>query len=205
MTGDRPSGGPPPPGGPPKGRLIRRPGAIDRRKLTEEEVRALLSKPLIEGTTGIAAPVLAGFSLALVGVIAQDPTHFRWPGATLAALMVPIFCLLYAVRVGARARGIIGETDYDKEAYEILSRRTVRMYGIGIGSLWACIAMTVAPPLSGEREAAFRWAAFALAIAASVVEVVWTISKLLSPTLARIFWVEINRPLPEGWRRRLRH
>ena len=69
MTGDRPSGGPPPPGGPPKGRLVHRPGAIDRRKLTEEEVRALLSKPLIEGTTGIAAPVLAGFSLALVGVI----------------------------------------------------------------------------------------------------------------------------------------
>jgi len=141
--------------------------------------------------------VLAGFSLALVSVIAQDPTHFRWPGATLAALTVPIFCLLVAVRVGARARGIAGETKYAEEAYEILSRRTVRMYGIGICSLWACIAMTVAPPLSGEREAAFRWAAFALAIAASVAEVVWTASKLWSSTLARIFWVEINRPGPE--------
>jgi hypothetical protein len=198
MTGDRPLGGPPPPGRPPRGRrLIRRPGAIDRRKLTEEEALALLSKPLIEGTTGIAAPVLAGFSLALIGVIAQDPTHFRWPGATLAALTIPIFCLLYAVRVGARARGIAGETNYDKKVYEILSRRTVRMYGIGICSLWACIAMTVAPPLSGEREVAFRWAAFALAIAASAVEAVWTTSKLWSSTLARIFWAEINRSGPE--------
>jgi hypothetical protein len=156
-----------------------------------------LSKPLTEGTTSIAALVLAGFSLALVGTIAQDPTHFRWPGATLAALTVPIFCLLFAVRVGARARGVAAEPNYDKEVYEILWRRAVGEYGIGISSLWACIAMTVAPPLSGEREAVFRWAAFALAIAASVGEAVWTTSKLWSPTLARIFTVEINRPGPQ--------
>lgn len=197
MTGDRPWEAPPPPG-PPRGRrLNHRLGAIDRRKLTEEEVLALLSKPMIEGTTGIAAPVLAGFSLALIGVIASGPAHFRWPGATLAALTIPIFCLLWAVRAGARARGVIGDTEYDKRAYVILARRTVRMYGIGICALWACIAMTVAPPLSGEREAAFRWAAFALAIAASLVEAVWTTSKLWSPTLARIAWPEINRPGPE--------
>jgi hypothetical protein len=55
-----------------------------------------LSKPAIEGTAGMAAPLLAGFSLALVVVIAQDPTHFRWPGATLAALIVPY--LLPALR-----------------------------------------------------------------------------------------------------------
>jgi hypothetical protein len=139
--------------------------------------------------------LLAGFSLALVGVIAQDPTHFRWPGATLAALMVPIFCLLYAVRVGARARGIYGEKTYDYEAYDKLSRRTIRVYGIGICSLWACIAMTAAPPLSGGREAAFRWVAFALAIVASMVEAGWTISKLRAHALAEIILAELEPPI----------
>jgi hypothetical protein len=149
---------------------------------------------MIEGTAGIAAPVLAGFSLALVGVIAQDPTHFRWPGATLAVLMAPIFCLLYAVRVGTRVRGIAsGDAEglyavrvgtrarplsFGESTYEILSRRTFLMYGIGISSLWACIGMTAAPPDSGGREMAFRWVAFALAIAAGIVEAGWSILRL---------------------------
>jgi hypothetical protein len=114
--------------------------------------------------------VLAGFSLALVGTIAQDSTHFRWPGATLAALMAAIFCLIYAVRVGTRARGIAsGDADHlyavrlgtrarlsalrgRRDAYHVLSRRTFLMYGIGISSLWACIGMTAAPPVSGGRK-----------------------------------------------------
>jgi len=134
-----------------------------------------LNKPAIEGRASIAAPVLAGFSLALVGVIAQDPTHFRWPGATLAALMIPIFCLLYVARVGTRARGITVVDRGSYATYDILSRRTSLIFGVGICSLWACIAMTAAPPLSGGQETAFRWVAFALAIVAGIVEAQWTI------------------------------
>jgi hypothetical protein len=176
MTGHRHSGGPPPPRG------------------REPQVGALLSKPAIEGTACIAAPLLAGFSLALVGVIAQDPTHFRWPGATLAALMVPIFCLLYAVRVGARARGIIDERKRGYKEYDKLSRLTVLMYGIGIWSLWVCIAMTAAPPLSGGQEVAFRWLAFALALAACTVQAAWTISKLWSHAPAEATFAEFELP-----------
>jgi hypothetical protein len=52
------------------------------------------------------------------------------------------------------------------------------MYGVGICSLWACIAMTAAPPVSGGQEAAFRWVAFVLAIAAGLAEAGFTIYKL---------------------------
>jgi hypothetical protein len=187
MTSDRPSGGPSPRGR----RPIHSSGAINRE---QPQVWALLSKPAIEGTAGIAAPLLAGFSLALVGVIAQDPTRFRWPGVTLAALMVPIFFLLYAVRVGARARGIVDETNYGYNEYDALSRRTIRMYGIGICSLWVCIAMTVAPPLLGGQEVVFRWVAFALAIAASVIEAGWTIFKLRAHALAEATYAELELP-----------
>jgi len=171
MTGDNRIGGTPP-GGPPQ-RPQSRVRASASRLL---RVDPLLDKPAIEGRASIAAPVLAGFSLALVGVIAQDPTHFRWPGATLAALMIPIFCLLYVARVGTRARGITVTDRRSYGAYGVLSRRTSLLFGIGICALWACIAMTAAPPLSGGQETAFRWVAFALAIAAGIVEAWWTFS-----------------------------
>jgi hypothetical protein len=88
--------------------------------------------------------------------------------------MVPIFCLLYAVRIGARARGLEEEIYGSGYYYRKLSRLTALTYGIGICSLWACIALTAAPPPSGGQEAAFRWVAFAIAIAASLVEVWFT-------------------------------
>jgi hypothetical protein len=170
MTGDSPPEGAAAAGGsPPKPRSFA--GASVASPWRAEP---LLDKPAIEGRAGIAAPVLAGFSLALVGVIAQDPAHFRWPGATLAALMIPIFCLLYVARVGTRARGISVVDGRSSAAYDKLSRRTSLLFGTGICALWACIAMTAAPPLSGGQETAFRWVAFALAIAAGMVEAGWT-------------------------------
>jgi hypothetical protein len=155
---------------------------------------------IIEGRAGIAAPLLAGFSLALVGVIAQDPTHFRWPGATLAALMIPIFCFLGTIRAGYRmmrkhstvsdlveAETRLSENnmtnDYDQGKSRVLEslekdyRSYVRWgyltffaFSAGLFWLWVCIAMTVAPPSSGVRETVFRWVAFAIAIAAGINE-----------------------------------
>lgn len=185
MTGDSPPGGAAAAGGPPP-KPQSSAGASAIRRWSAEP---LLGKPAIEGRAGIAAPVLAGFSLALVGVIAQDPTHFRWPGATLAALMIPIFCLLYVARVGTRARGITVADKRSYAAYNVLSRRTSLLFGIGICALWACIAMTAAPPLSGGQETAFRWVAFALAISAGIVEAGWTF-RLRAPNQEEPSWEE---------------
>jgi Trypsin-co-occurring domain 2 len=58
----------------------------------------------IEGMAGIAAPLLAGFSITLIGVIASDPSHFRWPGAALALLVITSSLLIGTVQCGFRAR-----------------------------------------------------------------------------------------------------
>jgi hypothetical protein len=138
----------------------------------------------MEGIVSITAPVLAGFSLALVGIIAQDPAHFRWPGATLVALIVTIFCMIDTIRIWAATRNtpeMESFSDSSLSAADLIleqGRNRVRYrkrvlgislrWGVGICSLWACIAMTAAPPVSGGRETAFRWVAFALAIAAGM-------------------------------------
>lgn len=133
---------------------------------------------IIEGRAGISAPLLAGFSLALVGVIAQDPTNFRWPGIALVVLMIPIFCFLGAIRAGYRARSML-DAESDLAEAEANHRRylwwgyvTFLAFGAGLFSLWVCIAIIVAPPTSGGHEVAFRWVAFAMAIAASINELV---------------------------------
>ena len=46
----------------------------------------------------VAAPLLAGFSITLVGVIAQGPSTIRWPGAALLLLTVAAASLLFSVQ-----------------------------------------------------------------------------------------------------------
>jgi hypothetical protein len=56
---------------------------------------------------GIAAPLLAGFSLTLVGVLASSPSNFRWPGADMAVLVVPVASLVACIQFGFRARSYL--------------------------------------------------------------------------------------------------
>lgn len=60
-----------------------------------------------DAKTGVAAPLLAGFSLTLLGVVAQAPTSFRWPGATLTALVIVVMMLTACVQFGFRGRAVL--------------------------------------------------------------------------------------------------
>jgi hypothetical protein len=180
----------------------------------------IMSLTIIEGLAGIAAPVLAGFCLALIGVIAQAPSQFRWPGATLIVLMTPIFCLLYAVRAGYLARAYLYGADALKEyfaengispeltkqalpraqrrllgGYKKASRLTLLAYGAGISALWVCIAMTVAPPASSTHEEAFRWTGFAIAIAASAGEVSVVVRRFWHAHTGKP-WISLDKDVP---------
>ena len=62
--------------------------------------------------SGVAAPLLAGFSFTLIGIIVPTPfDHLRWPNLTLALLVGAAVTLIIAVQVGARARAY--QTDPD--------------------------------------------------------------------------------------------
>jgi hypothetical protein len=159
----------------------------------------------VEGMTGIAAPLLAGFSLTLIGVIAQDPTRFRWPGQALVALVIAISLLIATVHFGFQARSYLYSAadvndwrpdffstlqdlmaedqrrDYGK--WESWDRRAGWAYDLAVCVLAAGIALVVAPPvfesprhpLAGS-ETDYRWAAFGLAITAGVAQLAWVVA-----------------------------
>ncbi|ROO59055.1 hypothetical protein EDC02_0840 [Micromonospora sp. Llam0] len=127
-----------------------------------------------DAKTGVAAPLLAGFSLALLGVVAQAPTSFRWPGATLTTLVVVCAVLVMCVQFGFRGRAVL-YSKADVEAWGRLTtvlappaeqrlrarvqrndmlrwrrwhRRTQLSYNAGIALLFIAIALALAPPES---------------------------------------------------------
>lgn len=61
----------------------------------------------VETMTSVAAPLLAGFSIAVIGVVAQAPSSFRLPGITLAILTITAILLVACIQVGFRARAVL--------------------------------------------------------------------------------------------------
>jgi hypothetical protein len=144
--------------------------------------------------TGIAAPLLAGFSLTLAGVIAAGPAQFRWPGADLAVLVIPVVLLVACIQFGFHARSHLYSAadvrdwrpdfierhepalklqqaaDYEKWCQ--WERRGRFAYNAAIVVLAIGVAMVMAPPMHGS-EPAWRWAAAGIALAAGAAEATW--------------------------------
>jgi hypothetical protein len=150
----------------------------------------------------VAAPLLAGFSIALVGVVAQNPESARWPGASLLLLVGAAMLLLATVQVGFRARQYYWTRADLLDWYEVApggeldrafrdmhvrhlhrwkrAREVMRVtYNAGIATLTVAVGLVVSPPLRyGSEpltpvEAGIRWAAFAVCLAAAAGELVW--------------------------------
>jgi len=153
--------------------------------------------------TGGAAPLLAGFSIALIGVIAQAPQSMRWPGTALLLYSLSAALLTTCVQFGFWARAYIYSAqdvsawfpDFDskswqKEHMQKLQRghfdrwrawhkRARLMYDLGIVCLAAAVALTVAPPSSygdheiSTTETVLRWVAAGIIGCAAIAEIVW--------------------------------
>lgn len=148
----------------------------------------------IDTMTGVAAPLLAGFSLTLIGVICQDPSHIRWPGTTLVALVIAISLFIACVQFGFHARARLYTSadikdwrpDFYAKHAEVLANqqrlhwkewedwagRASVTYNLAICVLTFGVALIVAPR-DGYREATLRWTASALLLAAGVGEMAW--------------------------------
>ena len=57
----------------------------------------------MDSVASVAAPLLAGFSLASVLLVSDDAVNFRWPGAAIVALAVASVALIGAVQCGFNA------------------------------------------------------------------------------------------------------
>jgi hypothetical protein len=157
----------------------------------------------VESMTGTAAPLLAGFSLALLGVIAQAPSSFRWPGVAMTVLCVVVALLVACVQFGFRARSYVySRTDleawlpgpYDQEFEDAFAdqqradwQEWVKWHGearltynLAIVLLAVGLALVLVPPRSypapgtlTEAERIIRWAGAAFALAAGAGELGW--------------------------------
>ena len=58
-----------------------------------------------------AAPLLGGFSIALIGVVAQATDHFRWPGVALLLLACASIAFIICVQTAFWARQYLVRPD----------------------------------------------------------------------------------------------
>lgn len=123
----------------------------------------------------VTLPLLAGFSITSVVVVSDDAANFRWPGATVLALAFAALVLIVAVQCAYHAHVYFSKEDPDYRKGLRWAKRTRGCYDFGILAVLVGLALVVVPRRTTDIQADFRWAAFALACAVCVGEVVWVV------------------------------
>lgn len=118
----------------------------------------------------VAAPLLAGFSLASVIAVTDGVDHFRWPGGAVLLLTIASVLLIGAV-VYARhaARGYSSH-------YRGWRRAVWLMYHLGITALLGGLGLALAPKNGVGTQEHLRWAASGIALVACAAEFVNSLS-----------------------------
>ena len=132
-----------------------------------------------DSATGIAAPLLAGFTMTLIGLAVQNPERLLWPGWTLLVLTVAVLMFITCVQAGFWARRSRPDLDalYAKPvpevdaSYRLWTRVARETYDVAIVLLLCGLGAVVAPTNRHDRFQS--WAAAGLCLAAAVIEVVW--------------------------------
>ncbi|MFD0904633.1 hypothetical protein [Actinomadura sediminis] len=121
--------------------------------------------------TGVATPLLAGFSIALLASVGQGPGSFRWAGAAIFFLLLAGGLFTLSLQVGFRSRsklysrdealswGRINQLpeDVDERVRAEVQRRHVALwrrsqrfvqisYNAGIATLAFALSLAAAPP-----------------------------------------------------------
>jgi hypothetical protein len=147
----------------------------------------------------VAAPLLAGFSLASLVAISDDAPNFRWPGAAILSLVIAAIALIGAVQCSFNARQYIWSAAEVVEWWPDMeegSPREVRLrneqdlafrrwkawvkwarttYDVGILSLLTALALTIPPPHSAGIQSSLRWGASGVAFAACACDAAWIV------------------------------
>lgn len=153
----------------------------------------------IDSVGAVAAPLLAGFSLASVIVVSDDAANFRWPGAVMLALATAAVLLVAAVQCGYSARQYLWSPaevsawwpdleggsqreallrDEQAEAFGrwvAWTRWTRVVYDTGILALLAGLALALPPPHGTGTQESLRWVASAVAFVACAGEGTWIV------------------------------
>lgn len=147
----------------------------------------------------VASPLLAGFALASVIVIAATPGSLRWLGVAMLGLAVAAVAFLDALETSFNARrylwsasdaadwwpetqsGTAGERILAEQQWaafrrwESWSSWSRRLYHVGLLVLLAGLSAALPPPPGDHQQAALRWAAAGVVAVAFVAEAVWMV------------------------------
>jgi hypothetical protein len=132
------------------------------------------------GTTTL--PLLAGFSITAVVVVAGNAAAFLWPGVTVFVLTVAAVTLMIAVQRAYHACMYISEDRSNAASDRVrdLVRHTRRAYRIGLLFFLGGLALAVAPKQVTGAQDFFRLAAVVVSSGACLYEAWW---------MARDFWM----------------
>jgi hypothetical protein len=159
----------------------------------------------VQSVGSIAAPLLAGFSFTLVGLVLASPDRIRWPGASLVLLTTAGLCLVAAVQCAAWARRwdptpaellnwwpgfetlpveardqVYEEQRLHASRHSCWARATRLFYNLGILSLLASVTVLLVPPK--HHSVVSLWGlAMLLALMGFLAEMAWVVtSEILS-------------------------
>lgn len=150
-----------------------------------------------QSMSGGAAALLAGFSIAIIGVIAQAPDSIRWPGWSLLLLTIAAAFLVACVQCGFWARAYLyshseildwrpGQWDEKEEKALLDEQQSCESVGstwedaaewtyhLGLIALATGVGLVLAPSTS-SHESVVRWAAASVAFASALIQGGWGI------------------------------
>jgi hypothetical protein len=155
------------------------------------------SAAAVQSVGSVAAPLLAGFSFTLVGLVLASPERFRWPGTSLLLLTLAGLSLVTAVQCAAWARKwdptpaellnwwpdfgnlpaearqqVYEEQRVHAGHHDRWARVTRLAYNAGILSLLAAITVSLVPPRNHSFVSPWGLAML-LAFLGFVGEIVW--------------------------------
>jgi hypothetical protein len=133
-----------------------------------------------DAMSGVAAPLLAGFSIAFIGLVIGSAAAFRWPGWTLLPLTMSALLLVTCVQGGFWIRHYRPDVSVDEQhewtlalpAFKRWLHLTRWTYNAGIALLLLGLALALYPR-GTDVQAGLRRLASGLALAAATAEVVW--------------------------------
>ena len=153
----------------------------------------------VETLSTIAAPLLAGFSITLAGVIIQASERFRFPGIALLLLVIAGVLLLSCVQCGFWARHyymrpgdaiewwpdyesnlhrrkmLVNEQRQSYARYKRWSKLARHTYSFGIVVFLLGIMVTLIPTGAGWQSKV-QWGAVSVAALAAAGELIWLMS-----------------------------
>jgi len=146
----------------------------------------------IDSISSVAAPLLAGGTLAFMGVVLQQQNAFRFPGVVLVVSAITLMALIFTVQSGYWARQhavtpweieqwwpdlpeslkihrVRADWWQDHADYLVWANRARLSFGVGVTTVWLLLATAIVPT-NNDKEPALRWVAVSLCLLTAVLE-----------------------------------